>query len=86
MDAIRGEATVAGRRGMLVADEQVGLVWEAAVAVGEFKELVEHCGLGNLLEVSDSSGSYRAMARRWWVLPLGDEMLVRIALERVMAA
>ncbi len=71
---------------MLVADERLGLVWEAAVAVGEFKELIEHCGLGNLLEVSGASGSYRALARRWWVLPQGDEMLVRIALERVVAA
>ncbi|HNQ99273.1 MAG TPA: hypothetical protein PKN52_04690 [Trueperaceae bacterium] len=86
MEAKHGEATVAGRRGMLVTDERVGLVWEAAVTVDEFRGLVEFCGLGNLLEVAGVSGAFKAMARRWWVLPMGDEMLVRIGLERVAAA
>ncbi len=29
---------------------------------------------------------FHATARRWWVAPMGDEMLVRIELERTITA
>ncbi len=86
MSASPNEATVGGKRGVLVNDEESGLVWEAAVMIHELVELIEARSAGSLLEVKCASGTYKAMARRWWVLPLGEELLVRIALERTVAA
>ncbi|HRN17888.1 MAG: hypothetical protein WC972_08690 [Trueperaceae bacterium] len=86
MDAIPEEATVGGRQGVFVVDEERGLMWETAVQVTELLGLIELCGTGHALEVRSNAGVFHAMARRWWVLPMGDEMLVRIELERTLSA
>ncbi|HET9026047.1 MAG TPA: hypothetical protein VFN07_00770 [Trueperaceae bacterium] len=86
MNAIPTEATVAGKHGVFVVDERHGLVWEVSVPVTELIDLIEACGTEHSLEVASDVGVFYAMARRWWVLPLGDEMLVRIELERSMTA
>lgn len=54
--------------------------------VTELLGLIEHCSTEASLEVLSEAGAFRAMARRWWVLPMGDELLVRIELERTLSA
>lgn len=86
MNAIPKEATVAGKHGVFVVDEEHGLVWEAAILVTELLGLIEACGTEHPLEIESDVGVFHALARRWWVLPMGDEMMVRIELERALVA
>lgn len=86
MNPMPTEATVAGKHGVFVVDDDHGLVWEVSVPVTELVDLIAACSTEHSLEVASDVGVFHAMARRWWVLPLGDEMLVRIELERSMTA
>lgn len=86
MNDVPSEATLAGRHGIFVIDPQHGLVWETAVLVTDLLDLIAACGTERALEVQSDVGVFHASARRWWVLPLGDEMLVRIELERTASA
>ncbi len=86
MNVVPSHATLAGRRGVFVVDDEHGLLWETAVLVTELIDLISACGTEHALEVRSDAGVFHAMARRWWVAPMGDEMLVRIALERTITA
>ncbi len=86
MDPASGRATIAGAAGTFVAEEQGGAVWEVRVSPERLAQILAVCSEGRSLEVSTAGGSYRALARRWWVLSAGSEFLVRIALEKSASA
>lgn len=86
MNAVPTQATLAGKHGVFVVDEDHGLLWETAILVTDLLGLIEACGSERPLEVTSDAGVFNAMARRWWVLPRGDELLVRIELERTLVA
>lgn len=86
MDPASGRATIAGIVGTFVAEGQAGEVWEVRVSPERLAQLLAQCSAGRALEVSTAGGSYRALARRWWVLSAGAELLVRITLEKSAAA
>ncbi len=86
MELPRTQATIAGATGSFVSEEEGGALWEVRIGPERLAGLLAVCGSGSTLEVNTDSGAYRALARRWWVLPAGAELLVRIALEKRAAA
>jgi len=86
MELPRREAVIAGASGAFVAEDETGAVWEVRIAPERLAGLLAACAGGRPLEVTVAAGSYRALARRWWVLPVEGELLVRIALEKRAAA
>lgn len=86
MDLLRREATIEGTTGTFVDEDERGALWEVRVSPERLGDIVRACGSGRTLEVTTEAGVYRALARRWWVLPDGDGLLVRIALEKRAAA
>ena len=86
MEQSTGNATIAGAAGAFVNDDKAGAIWEVRVSPERLTQILAVCGEGRSLEVNTPAGSYRAMARRLWILPVGNELLVRIALEKSAAA
>lgn len=79
-------ATIAGAVGAFISDDAGDAIWEVRVSPERLARILALCGEGRTLEVSTPGGSYRAVARRWWVQPVGAELLVRIALEESASA
>lgn len=80
-----GSVTIAGTQGHFVHEDEQSALWEVRVSPSRLTRILELCG-GSSLEVETPSGVYRALARKWWVLPAGGELLVRIALEKGVPA
>lgn len=79
-------ATIAGMAGAFVADDESGSIWEVRVGPARLAQVLALCVQGRSLEVITPGGSYRALARRWWVRSGQDQLLVRIALEKSASA
>lgn len=86
MDPFPQEAVVAGSAGVFVGQYGAGALWEVRVSPARLAQILAQCGQGRALQVTAAGSSYKALARRWWVLPDGDELVVRIALEKCAAA
>src|SRR5690554_5700009 len=82
MDSTSGHATIAGAVGAFVTDDEAGAIWEVRVGPERLAQILAVCGAGRSVQVATAGGSYTAMARRWWVLPAGNQLLVRVALEK----
>lgn len=86
MDSSEEAATIAGVAGVLVREDEVGSIWEVSVSPEWLAQVLALCSQGRSLDVVTAGGTYRALARRWWVLSAGSKLLVRVALERSVSA
>lgn len=86
MDLLQRSGVIDGYRGVFVAFDDEGAIWQITLAPDKLSGLLSACARGRTLLLNTEAGVYRALARRWWVLPAGDELQVRIALEQKAAA
>lgn len=86
MDLLQRNGVIDGIRGVFVSFDEGGAIWQVILAPDKLSGLLSACASGRTLKLNTEAGVYRALARRWWVLPAGDELQVRIALERQAAA
>ena len=82
MEPTSEQATIAGAAGAFVGQDAAGAIWEVRVSPQRLAQILAECCEGRSLQVTTHTGAYRALARRLWVLPAGNEMLVRIALHK----
>lgn len=84
------EASIAGISGLILHEDASAALWEVRVEAGSVADgvarLLEACQGGTVIDVVAGGRVLRALARQWWVLPLGADMVVRVALEKVNVA
>lgn len=80
------QATVDGTPGALLLEDDRMALWEVRVSPQRLAGILAACSSGRTLAVDTAAGAYQALARRLWVLPAGQQLLVRISLELRAAA
>jgi hypothetical protein len=80
------QATIAGTPGALLLEDDHMALWEVRVTPQRLADILAACSGGRTLAVGTAAGAYQALVRRLWVLPAGQQLLVRISLELRAAA
>lgn len=80
------QATVDGTPGALLLEDQHTALWEVRVSPQRLSDILATFSSGRPLAVDTAAGAYQAWARRLWVVPAGQHLLVRISLELRVSA
>ena len=86
MELLQRSGVIDGFRGVFISFDQFGAIWQVTLPPDKLSGLLSACASGRTLKLNTEAGVYRALARRWWVLPAGDNLQVRISLEQQAAA
>ena len=86
MELLQRSGVINGFRGLFISYDQFGAIWQVTLPPDKLSGLLSACASGRTLKLNTEAGVYRALARRWWVLPAGDQLQVRISLEQQAAA